>query len=235
MYFKLDGSGWAFITWPVPNVSFTTRRYFCSTDQQLSWFAVNFYCEWDAVDPLWKTVASFLFFLFLLLFVVLFFSVVFLCSLHTLFTFYSLNLFPNNDKKKTITRYQKLFCNLYKFVWKSINSIKMDGNQKCHHVYFLLLSCMALYCQECWDIVKLPFPPHVLASTYDWHLTLFYWPEEEKAHSENMLSGCANLFTVKKIVLRFKVVELIEKHRNRIIFPEDQKQEETWSSRVEVG
>lgn len=54
------------------------------------------------------------------------FSVVFLCSLFRLFTFYSLNLFPinNNNEKKTMMCYQKLFCNLYKFVGKSMNSIK---------------------------------------------------------------------------------------------------------------
>lgn len=56
----------------------------------------------------------FLFLLFFALCGVL--SVVFLCSLFTLFTFYSLNLFPNNDNKKTMRCYQKLFCNLYKFV-----------------------------------------------------------------------------------------------------------------------
>lgn len=74
-YFKLDGSGWAFITWPVPNVSFTTRRYFCSTDQQLSWFAVNFSllrmrCSWPFVEN--SCLVSFLSFSFALCGIILF-------------------------------------------------------------------------------------------------------------------------------------------------------------------
>lgn len=126
-----------------------------------------------------QTVASFLFsFSFALSGILL--SVVFLCSLYILFTFYSLNLFPNNDKKN-IRRYQKLFCNLYKFVSKSVNSIKMDGNQKCYHVRFTFVTFpFQLY------IVKLSFPLPCSAG----------YREEEAHIGETGLSDCADLLTI---------------------------------------
>lgn len=41
---------------------------------------------------------------------------------------------------------------------------------------------MDVYCQELWDIIKLPFP-NVSALMYDLDLTLFYRLEEEEAHT----------------------------------------------------
>lgn len=66
------------------------------------------------------------------------------CFLFILFSFYSPNLFPNDEnKKKTIRHNFKLFCNLYKFVWESINSIKIDGNLNC--IDFFLMSFTLMY------------------------------------------------------------------------------------------
>lgn len=104
-------------------VSFTTRRYF-----SFDWLALNFSllqmrCSWPLL-PLFCLVHFFAF------------CGSILSVLYSVFTLYSLNLFPNNDNKKTMRCYQKLFCNLYKFVWKSINSIKMDGNHCCHLCFY---------------------------------------------------------------------------------------------------
>ena len=77
---------------------------------------------------------------------VFFFLLFFLCSLSHCLLFIHLIYFLITITRKTMRCYQKLFCNLYKFVWKSINSIKMDGNQNFRHLFLLtdVLSWMHL-------------------------------------------------------------------------------------------
>lgn len=81
----------------------------------------SIYCKWD-VFPSVENSSLFYLFSFAL-------GRIALCCVYALSTLIYLIYFLISIIKKTIRYYPKLFCNLYKFVWKSVNSIKIDGNQ----------------------------------------------------------------------------------------------------------
>lgn len=76
--------------------------------------------------------SSFLPFLFLFLFAL----GGILLSLFTLFTFYSLNLFPNTDKKKNNEMLPKAVLQFVQVCLKVYKFNKMDGNQHFCHLCF---------------------------------------------------------------------------------------------------
>lgn len=94
--------GFSFQCW-CNMLSFPTRR---------CWHTSSVHCKRDAVDSLRYTFASF-FFHCAVLFFLLYFYVLYSHCLLFIHLIYFLILTDNN---KTMRCYQKLFCNLYKFV-----------------------------------------------------------------------------------------------------------------------
>lgn len=118
----------------------------CLTDEQFAWLALQLQSTANKIKltfcgkqlPLIAHFFSFFFF-------ALWYSSFCCISLFTLFTFYSLNLFPNNDNKKTNEMLPKAVLQFVQVCLKLFKFNKMDGKQSCCHICFYSCICINVF------------------------------------------------------------------------------------------